>query len=364
MKIYIKALFILIIALWQQSVHGMTPATGDSIRFEVLLNRKMLDDIHMDVKFTNSLNVTPGRLILLSSANQFYLLGWGGIKPVGQKVTGTIRSFAYTPNGLLMTVHDKELCYIDSLGKLAKFFTLPDSDMGIAAGRHVMYLYGRNKEQKDNALYVLAKGHKYAKLLVIPTPIMSVVEMKNGLIFATENKLFSLDIISKEIKALAALAPKENEIISMTKDTSGNTVYFSTKNAIYVLKDSSIICMSDKLGGVLRYSNNALIVFNTERNTLILFAGIEKMLALALETTKSAPEAAQPTKILTNSSIINLVKNKYSDSLIILTINSSTVDFNLSVDSIIELSNQNVSSAVILAMKQAMRKQNIQAPQK
>jgi predicted nucleic acid-binding Zn-ribbon protein len=62
---------------------------------------------------------------------------------------------------------------------------------------------------------------------------------------------------------------------------------------------------------------------------------------------------AQTTETLTNSIIIKMVKAKLSDDLIIGEINGSKVNFNLSTDSIIFLSNANVSSSVLQAMKSA-----------
>ena len=62
---------------------------------------------------------------------------------------------------------------------------------------------------------------------------------------------------------------------------------------------------------------------------------------------------AQTTETLTNSTIIKMVKAKLSDDLIIDEINSSKVNFNVSIDSIKFLSNKNVSSRVIQAMKTA-----------
>jgi hypothetical protein len=69
------------------------------------------------------------------------------------------------------------------------------------------------------------------------------------------------------------------------------------------------------------------------------------------------PQVSPPNDVLTNSKIIELVKSKLSDEIIISIINHSVVDFNLSVDAMIDLSNQQVSSKVILAMKQAMKRQ-------
>ncbi|MDO9340507.1 MAG: hypothetical protein Q7T72_08280 [Bacteroidales bacterium] len=62
---------------------------------------------------------------------------------------------------------------------------------------------------------------------------------------------------------------------------------------------------------------------------------------------------AQTTETLTNSTIIKMVKAKLSDDLIIDEINSSKVNFNVSIDSIKFLSSENVSSRVIQAMKTA-----------
>jgi predicted nucleic acid-binding Zn-ribbon protein len=62
---------------------------------------------------------------------------------------------------------------------------------------------------------------------------------------------------------------------------------------------------------------------------------------------------AQTTETLTNSIIIKMVKAKLSDDLIIGEINGSKVNFNLSTDSIRFLSNANVSSSVLQAMKSA-----------
>jgi hypothetical protein len=337
-------------------VYGMPSETEDSLHLEILMGSKMLNDIHLKVEFINSLNITTQGHILLSSTNQFYLLGWGGIMPVGQKMAGSVSSFAYSPDGYLMIVHNNELCYIDSLDHLTKIYELPSEDMGITAGENVMYLYDRNIEKKEHVLYILAKGHKYAKLFMIPTPITSVLEINRALLFATENKLFSINLMNNEVKSLVALPKKENKIVSIANDTLTNTIYFSSKDAVYALKDSTIVCISDKFGGVLQYFDDGLLVFKPERKFLIRL-NIERASRSKVQAPEKAPKVNLPIDFLTNSKIIELVKNHLSDELIISIINRSKVDFNLGVDSMIDLSNQQVSSKVILAMKQAMQRQ-------
>jgi hypothetical protein len=329
------------------------PIKDDSLRFEVLLTSKMLNDIHLNGKLINSIDITSNRLILLSTTDQFYLLGWGGIVPLGKKVAGNIDSYAFTPDSLLMTIRNNELCSFDSLGNLSKLYKLPNEGMGISSGKFVMYVYDRNKEQTNHALYVIARGGKYTKLFEVPTPISSVVEMNNSILFATGNAVFSFNLRNKELKALTAL-PKDKEIKSIAVDTSGNSIYFSTSSMVFALKDSSAVMITDQFGGVLRFFNDALIVFNPEKKFLIRIVGLKDIIASITQPMKPAANDKQKKETLTNSSIINMVKAKLPDDKIINMINSSKVDFNLSVDSIISLTNQDVSSAVITAMEHAM----------
>ena len=271
MQRYIRiiATFFVILLL---AAYGF-PLETDSLSLEVLLNSKTLSDIQVNEPFINSLAITSNKLVLLSTTDQFYLLGWGGLAPLGKKVTGPISSYAYTPDGLLIAIRNNELCVFDSLGNLSNLFGLPSKAMGIAAGKNLMYVFDRSKDRQKNALYVIAKGGNYIKLFEIPTAINSVVEINNTIMFATGSALFSYDIKNKELKALVALE-KNNEIISIAVDESSNRIYFSTDSMFYALKDIGAEIISDKFGGVLRYFDNGLIVFNPDKKLLIRIVGL------------------------------------------------------------------------------------------
>ena len=88
------------------------------MEFEVLMNSKMLAEDSLDIRFIPSVEITSTQLVLLSSANRFYMLGWGGIVSTGQSISDSISTFAYTPDGYLLMVSRNNLCYIDSMGKL------------------------------------------------------------------------------------------------------------------------------------------------------------------------------------------------------------------------------------------------------
>jgi hypothetical protein len=348
MRTILKLLFSTFFTFLVLSANGSS-AKEDSLRIEVLLTAKMLSDVQIEANFINDLDITSDRLILLSTSNRFYLLGWGGIEAVGQNVTDTIRSFAYTPDGFVMAVRDKELCYMDSLGNISKLFGLPANAMGISAGKYVMYIYDRDKGKTKYALYAIARGGKYTR------PINSVVEFSNSLLFATGNAVFRIDQKNKDLKVVVAL-PKGKEIKSVTADSSNNRIYFSTDSTVYALKDSGAVIISDEFGGMLRYFNNGLLVFNPEKKFLIRITGIEANIAPMIKPEKTAVNGKPTSAILVNSTIINLVKTKLSDDLIINLINNSEVNFNVGVDSMIFLSNQSVSSPVILAMRNSMKR--------
>lgn len=250
------------------------PTNVDSLHYEILMSSKMLDSIHFAEKFINYVDITSSRLVLLSTSDQFYLLGWGGIVPLGKKIAGKICSYAITPDGLLMAINNNELCAFDSLGNLSMLYKLPREEMGISTGMHGMFIYDQNKDHQINMLYVLAKGGKFAPLLSISTPIQSVVDMNDSILFATGNAVYSYKFDNKALNALIAL-PEENEIKSITVD-SGNRIFFSTENMVLTLKESKPTLITDKFGGELKYFNNGLLVFNPKKKMLIRIVGLEE----------------------------------------------------------------------------------------
>jgi hypothetical protein len=52
----------------------------DSLQFEILMSSHMLKMAKLQPDFIGSVDVTSGQHALLSTKNQFWLLGWGGIK--------------------------------------------------------------------------------------------------------------------------------------------------------------------------------------------------------------------------------------------------------------------------------------------
>lgn len=351
-----RILFILLLA-----ATTMTPAygnrvTGDSIQYEVLLTPSMTDEINPGNRFINSIDITPNRLILLSNREQFFLLGWGGIVPFAKKVTGNIGSFAYTSDSLLMTIRNDELCVFEGNGNLTGLYTLPSQEMGISRGKHVMYIFDRTGSLPEKGVYALAQGGMYSRLFSVPDPVYSLVEIDDRILFTNRNTVFEYVPGKKEMKAVASL-PEDKTIRSLTADPETGWIYFSTDNMIFSFRGKDQRVITDQIGGKLLYYNG-LIVLNPERKLLVRITGLDSKIESATQVPAVTPEKAAPVEVLTNESVIGFVRDKLPDGIIISIINRSKVSFDLGVDSMIELSNRNVSSNVIMAMKEAMKKQS------
>ena len=382
-------------------VQGQKQLQGiDSLSFEVILTGEMLSDSDLKNRFITSIDITPERLILLSTSDQYYLLGWGGMIPLGPRMSRAIQSFAYTPDGLLLTVRGDELCSFDSLGNLSVMFRLPRQGMGISAGQDVIYLFDRNPGQKQYPLYVLARGGKYLKLLETPDPIASVAETDEEVLFAAGPGLYSVDPLTKELRLLFT-EENDKDILSVTYDRSNKIAYFSTADRIFAARDADLGVVSEKTGGIIKYFNG-LIVFDSASKLVIRILGLEKALEPKPQTEKTGapvtaaatltaaavltdPQASQPSatlndppasqatlavqaqnpqagdiaavKVLTNESVVDLVRNELSDNIIINLLRRARVDFNLTTDAVIDLSARGVSPEVIMAMRQAMKRQ-------
>lgn len=256
-------------------VFGEPAGNTDTLRFEVLLNQKMLADDSIPIDFIASIEVTSSQLVLLSSANRYYMLGWGGLETSGKALSDSIHAFAYTPDGYLLMVSRNSLCFLDSTGALEKLHDLPNDSMAISAGINVMYLFDRAKNKEKYPLYVLTKGGILAGILEMPDPISAVAEINKTILFSSQNTLFAFDPKTKKLEAMASIE-KGDEIVSIAINPSSNTIYFASKSAIYALKEHGITLVTDKFGGTLKYFNHSLMVFDADKKFLLRMVGFEK----------------------------------------------------------------------------------------
>ncbi|MDR1348796.1 MAG: hypothetical protein LBJ63_10330 [Prevotellaceae bacterium] len=231
----------------------------------------MLEDVNIDARFINSFDFTPEGKILLSSSNQFYLLGWQEFASLEPKIQVPIYSFAYTQAEVLLLTSGNSLCLMDSLGRLAELFKLPNDNMEIVAGDSVLYVYDKVKQEKGYALYQLQDNLTYQKLVELPAPITSVVETNENILFSSKSSIFSINVENNKIEKLIQLPNDNDEIISITVDDNNDVLYFASKDNVYGMKDNKVWFAVSELGGLVKYYYDELCVFNSEKKLLILF---------------------------------------------------------------------------------------------
>ena len=242
------------------------------IKADILLDKTLLNESSIDAKLINSIEYTSKGFVLLSSANQFYVLGIGGVAPIFNKWSGKtgIESFTVTAKGVLMIVSGKTMYQAHSKPSFLKVMDIPDSDMGITSKYKNVYLFDRKlkSNKKDYSIYQISTNKKIIPLVKIPTPVLSLFEQPSQLIFSTKNIVFSVDIKTKKLYQMLAL-PQENDIISIVGDTINHAFYFSTDQSIYQLKDDKIEMISNDFGGILKYDGKGLSIFNPEKSLII-----------------------------------------------------------------------------------------------
>jgi hypothetical protein len=248
----------------------------NTLRYEIMLSSSMLEPSLKKDHFLGAIDISPNKFITLSTGHNFYILGWGGISQFGKEADSTISSFAFASDGLLMAVKNRKLCYMNDKGNLVTLVKLPGSDMGIAAGKDVMYLFDQNRNDKKYKLYAFARGGKYKQLITSPKPVTMVVEMNDSLYLAIGSGVFSFSPKDSKLNLVAGFQ-KDNEVKSMAVDSANSTLYIATKDAIYAVQNESLVYVTgDFGGGIIKYFKNGLIIFNPETCDIIRIVNIDK----------------------------------------------------------------------------------------
>lgn len=248
----------------------------DSLRYGILLDKTMIDAVQLKDNFINAVDISPNKFITLSTGNRIYVLGWMGLKPVGREIAGSISSFCYTKDSVLMIICNNDLCTMDASGMPVAMLKLPNQNMGLSAGGEVIYFFDRKRSDNKNeyGVYAMAKGGKYKKLFVSPLPITAIVEMNKLLFVSIGSAVYSFNPLNNEMKLVSGLQ-KDFEIISMTADYLNDVLYFATKEGIFAWKEEKITFVTgDFGGGMLKYFDNGLLIFNPSSNDIMRITSI------------------------------------------------------------------------------------------
>jgi hypothetical protein len=247
----------------------------DGIAVDIILDEQILRDFSINTNFINSIDYTPNNFLLLSSSNQFYLLGIGGMDTIFNVTENEIDGFVVTQDNTLLMISENKLCQVDSLGVFVEILNLPSNKMGIVSGKDIVYLFDRNIQEGwhyNMYQYPTNKAKEKMELLfVMSTPILSAFEYKSTLFFSTENRLMCTDDKSKKLIEILSLPQKDDKIISIVGDTINHAFYFSTDSAVYRIKGDKLEYITNEFGGILKYDGEGLLIFNPEKQLIVRF---------------------------------------------------------------------------------------------
>lgn len=241
------------------------------VRLEVVLDQSVarLGDIGA---LSPSFDVSPSRFVLLADDQHLYLLGWGGPVTLAT-LPGKLGAVAYTTDGLLLAIRERELDYVASTGELTTFFDVPNPNMGLAAGEHEsVYLFDRENASGRFGLYRLEPGRRLTKVLEAPQPIDDVTSGGGRVYFASSGAIFEATP-GRPMRLVASIpgAPTVR-ISSLATDERGERIYFSDGVVTYGITGKVPTIVSRTLGGTLRVRDEALIVLDAKRQLLVRFA--------------------------------------------------------------------------------------------
>jgi hypothetical protein len=267
------------ILLFSSFIFLMLPeghAQDKELRYEVLLNNKMLGDSIKNSSLSPCLDVSPENLLTLSDGSMIYLLGWGGIISIGNKSNQPINAFTYSSDGLLFAVAGNDLCHLSKDGNWKSLVKLPHSQMSISRGKDVMYIFDHNPGKVKYHVYALAKGGKYRDLFTSPKPVNGICELGDSIYVAVESGIYSYSPSTNKLTSVFALE-KENTITSLSADPEQFVLYFSTQKAIYAFKNSSLVKLTmDFPGSIIKFSGKGLLIFNSITKDILHIVNVEK----------------------------------------------------------------------------------------
>lgn len=247
-------------------------ATGASakppIKLDILLNKISSEKNQIGI-LNAAITVTPSRTLLIEDADRFYQVAWGGVRPIDG--SSGLNYFDYTSDGIFMGIRGGDLMYLSPKEGLKVLAPLPSSGMGMAIGRGKIYLFERGGGER-NGLYVLYPGKKIAHLFDSPEPIDAVLEAGKRVLFSAGNGIYELSA-DKKMKVLVAL-PKGRRVVSLALDPKTQKIYASDGGSVFSFKGDHVNLITKDSGGVLRWFDKGLIVFDAKSPLLVLIVGL------------------------------------------------------------------------------------------
>jgi hypothetical protein len=160
-----------------------------------------------------------------------------------------------------------------------------------AAGDGRVLLFGSAKDGR-HALLALRPGGRTQVLAGSPVRITAAAADKRQTWFAAEESLFQLLEPGRPLLVLDMPEP-DDHIVGLA--LHGGTVYFSTRDAVYVLKGALALPLAIGIGGRLRATDSGIVVLDYARGHLYRVVAAGQAVAMAQDVAPRDEPAEQST---------------------------------------------------------------------
>jgi hypothetical protein len=254
----------LLVALSTASA-GTAAATSGTV--EIVLTSAGADAAKLQ-SLVDCVAVTPDGVALVGDGDRLWQVGAEGAKAIS-KFEG-IRSFAFTPGGLLIAVRGRELVYLDPAGDLKPFFTVPAEGMSVVPGQgESLFLYGP-EGRHEYGLYVVRPGRRVSKVLRSAKAITAVAQFGGATVLVADGALYG--VVGSQLKLLAG--EPQGDLISVAVDASGGRMFVSDYKHVFRIDQGAVVPLTNDMGGTLRWYGGGLLVLDAKRRVLVRLVGM------------------------------------------------------------------------------------------
>lgn len=215
----------------------------------------------------DSVAVTPDGVVVVGNGDRLWRVGASGARRI-DKVRG-LRSFAFTPEGLLIGVSGRRLVYVNPHGVLKTFFILPAASMNIVPGvGDTIFLFGP-EGHGHYGLYRLQPGRKVSKVLGTNRPITSVAQSGKDILLVAGGVLYGVS--NGRLRLVAGEA--KGKLVSVAADNATGRIFVSDGAHIFQIDKGQAVPLFGGLGGTLRWYGGGLLVLDAKRELVVRLLG-------------------------------------------------------------------------------------------
>jgi len=198
---------------------------------------------------------------------RLYALDKGSDVPVDLQLSDVPSSFAFDPEGAMLTIDAGYLGRLDDQGRPLHAVPVVDPQARLAASVRAGSVYLIASGDRDSRLYRFLDDGSYQLLLQSDRALIDATDASDGVYAATARTIVKVQWPQPAIVFKAPDDPNWGAIRALAASDDG-LLLFSTDDTIYALRDGVAVSIVNDSGGALRWRDGQLYVLDDRRHLL------------------------------------------------------------------------------------------------